>query len=204
VIHSGLYYPPGSLKAATCVRGQELVYAWASTHGVAHARTGKLVVARDELEVEALAELHKNAIGVRGERAACGSTHTEVDEARAGVADDARGAAVRAHGDRRRGWADEVAARRRGAATGRPSCCRAALTEVHATTAGLRLATTRGELEVSGAGQRGGARGRPGGDAGRGCIDAPQIYPCRGDYFRLHAPGRYTQLVYPVRRRGSP
>ena len=36
-----------------------------------------------------------------------------------------------------------------------------------------------------------------------GLADAPRIYPCRGDYFRLHAPGRFTQLVYPVRARGS-
>src|SRR5687768_13152531 len=70
VIHSGLYYPPGSLKAETCLRGQMLLYAWATAHGVPHARTGKLVVARDAGEEAELAALHANAsaCGARGLR----------------------------------------------------------------------------------------------------------------------------------------
>ena len=53
VIHAGLYYTPGSLKATTCVRGAELLYEWCASHGVPHARCGKLVVATSDDEMTA-------------------------------------------------------------------------------------------------------------------------------------------------------
>ncbi len=59
VIHSGLYYKPGSLKATLCIQGRELLYTFCREQGIAHERCGKLVVALqpDELpRLEALAE----------------------------------------------------------------------------------------------------------------------------------------------------
>ena len=61
VIHAGLYYALGSLKAKLCVRGRELLYAFCARRGVTHRRTGKLVVATDWLEVEALRVLQQRA-----------------------------------------------------------------------------------------------------------------------------------------------
>ncbi len=61
VIHAGLYYPPGSRKARWCVRGRELLYAFAERCGVAHRRCGKWVVASGPEEEAALQTLAARA-----------------------------------------------------------------------------------------------------------------------------------------------
>jgi L-2-hydroxyglutarate oxidase LhgO len=61
VIHAGLYYAPGSLKARLCVRGKELLYALCASHGVEHRRCGKLTVANSAQEVQALRGLQDRA-----------------------------------------------------------------------------------------------------------------------------------------------
>ncbi len=61
VIHAGLYYAPGSLKARLCVRGKELLYELCSSHGVNHRCCGKLVVAMAPAEAQALKVLESRA-----------------------------------------------------------------------------------------------------------------------------------------------
>src|SRR5207253_6799265 len=51
VIHGGLYYPVGSLKARCCVAGRQRLYAYCRDHGVPHAQIGKLIVAAEESEI---------------------------------------------------------------------------------------------------------------------------------------------------------
>jgi L-2-hydroxyglutarate oxidase len=59
VIHSGLYYKPGSLKAKLCADGRDAMYQFCAEHGVPHERCGKIVVATRENELPALAELER-------------------------------------------------------------------------------------------------------------------------------------------------
>lgn len=54
VIHAGMYYPFGSLKARLCVEGNRLLYEYCRTHGIAHEQAGKLIVARDDDEAATL------------------------------------------------------------------------------------------------------------------------------------------------------
>lgn len=61
VVHSGIYYPNGSLKARLCVRGRQLLYAYCRQRGVSHRRCGKLIVAQ-ESQVGALRTLHDRGV----------------------------------------------------------------------------------------------------------------------------------------------
>ncbi len=60
VIHSGIYYPPESLKARFCVEGNRLTKEFCAAHGVPHRNCGKIVVAKDESEIAELEKLAEN------------------------------------------------------------------------------------------------------------------------------------------------
>ncbi|MGZ5919713.1 MAG: NAD(P)/FAD-dependent oxidoreductase, partial [Hyphomicrobium sp.] len=61
VIHAGLYYPPGSLRAELCVSGKALLYRFCEENGVAHLKCGKLLVAADPSEIAKLEAIAANA-----------------------------------------------------------------------------------------------------------------------------------------------
>ena len=61
VVHAGLYYAPGSLKARLCTRGKALLYALCASHGVPHSVCGKLVVATAPHQHAALVQLQQKA-----------------------------------------------------------------------------------------------------------------------------------------------
>src|SRR5690606_30026170 len=62
VIHSGIYYKPGSKKAKTCVQGRRDLVAFAKQHGVKHDVCGKVIVAVEESELPRLEQIHQRGI----------------------------------------------------------------------------------------------------------------------------------------------
>lgn len=88
VIHSGLYYKPGSAKAVNCAAGRERMYRFCADNGIPHDRCGKLVVATAEAELPALAELERRGLanGLEGIRRLSAAGMREVEPHVAGVA----------------------------------------------------------------------------------------------------------------------
>ena len=106
VIHSGIYYTPGSLKARLCVEGARLMYEYCDEHAIPYERCGKLVVALDDEELPRLdaLEARARANGVPGLRRVTAAEIQEIEpEARGlsalhspetGIVDFARGGSV--------------------------------------------------------------------------------------------------------------
>lgn len=87
VIHSGLYYKPGSLRAKTCAVGREAMYRFCQDFSIPHERCGKIVVAVEASEMPRLAELQRRgeANGLDGVRVLSGKELREYEPHVAGV-----------------------------------------------------------------------------------------------------------------------
>lgn len=201
VIHSGLYYAPGSLKARLCVRGQALLYEWCQQHPVWHRRCGKLVVAVNAQQADALAALQETA-------AANGATGLQMLN---GAAARQRVPQLVAHTQAalwcpQTGVVDAVEftqslladAENHGAMT----LLNARVTGANPVANGWLLQTTRGPLSAAHVVNAAGLYA----DDVAHLVDeqAERIHPCRGDYFRWSTPHTFDHLVYPVKDPQSP
>src|SRR5438270_2133947 len=61
VIHAGLYYPTGSLRAYHCPRARRMLYEYCAAHGVPHRKCGKLVVATNAAEIPRIEALYRQS-----------------------------------------------------------------------------------------------------------------------------------------------
>ena len=196
VIHAGIYYRPGSLKAQLSVRGAERMTAFCDDHGIAYERCGKVIVATGERDLPALEELYRRgtANGVPGLRRIDGTELRAIEPHAAGVAalhsprtaivdyrEVARALAgeVRAAGGEIRTGVRVGAVRERG---------------IH-----IELQTTEGPLRsrllVNCAGLYADRIARD-----MGVATEIQIVPFRGEYYRLRSDrtGLVRGLIYPV------
>jgi L-2-hydroxyglutarate oxidase len=198
VIHAGLYYPPGSLKAALCREGKADLEAFCELHDIPFQRVGKLVVAVDDEELPRLEELHRRGVAneVPGLEVIGPERIRDIEPHAVGVR--ALWSPTTGIVDFRRvalAIADEVRARGGEMLTGRR------VTRIEPRPDALVLSTPAGEIVagsvVACAGLWADRVAALTGETGR---DAPRIVPFRGDYYTLAPEARslVRGLIYPV------
>lgn len=196
VIHSGLYYRPGSAKAQACVQGAELMKAFCREYGIPFEICGKVVVATEEREIPALEELHRRgaANGVPGLAVIGPEKLREIEPHAAGI---------RALHVPQAGIIDyRAVARKLGSLVGEAGGevrCATRVRAIRGEGDGLAIETTRGSLLarrlISCAGLHSDRVARM-----EGSNPSARIVPFRGEYYDLD-PSRESLvrgLIYPV------
>src|SRR5258708_1432818 len=196
VIHAGVYYLPGSLKARLCVAGARELYEYCERKGIAADRCGKVIVATDRSELERLGELERRgqASGVPGLRRIDADGIAELEPHARGIEGlHSPGTGIADFRSVARAYAGDVAAAGGSVAT----ACEVQAVNVNGRA--LRLTHSRGVTEARNAIFCAGAW------ADRLAVAAgadpdPRIIPFRGAYLRLRPERRHLvrSLIYPV------
>jgi L-2-hydroxyglutarate oxidase len=196
VIHGGIYYKPGSLKARLCVSGARMLYAFCEEHGIAYERCGKVVVALSPGELARLDELEARgrANGVPGLRRVGPAELAELEPHATGVAAlHSPQTGIVDFAAVARALADDVRAAGGTIATG------SEVMGMHGERGHVRIRCAQGEIQVrrslvcAGAWSDSLARRA-------GAAADPRIVPFRGAYLRLRPESRglVRSLIYPV------
>lgn len=200
VIHAGIYYKPGSLKARLCVAGREALYAYCAERGIGHKRCGKLIVANGEGEIVRLDAIRAQAIacGVTDLEPLDRGTLREIEPAlRADAAllspstgiIDSHGLMLALQGDLEdRGGALAFNAPIRGGAVTPDG--------IFLDVGGAEPMTLLAATFVNCAGH--GAVALAGAIEGLDQRHAPTAYLCKGSYYSLPGRAPFSRLIYPV------
>lgn len=194
VIHAGLYYPPGSLKATMCVEGRERLKAFCKLHDVPHHETGKLVVATETSE-----EFHLESLAAN---ASASQVEVEIVDAAFVAAREPHVRATRALWSPHTGWVDadryvrtlqqQVEAHDGHVLAGSP------VLAIEPSGDHVDVVTPRERIEAEAVVNAAGLYA----DEVSALADGElfTIYPCRGEYAELapNASSRVNGLVYPV------
>lgn len=195
VIHSGLYYRPGGLKARLCVAGAASMAAFAREHGLPAETGGKLVVAVHDRELPALAELARRGVanGVPVRRLDAAQARDYEPEVRCVAALRVASTGIVDYAAVCRALAAELAR------DGAQLRLGAEVLAVHADGGGVRVQTRAGDLRADGLVNCAGLH------SDRivrlaGLVPKARIVPFRGEYFELgpQAAARVRGLIYPV------
>ena len=196
IIHSGLYYRPGSLKAELCAEGRAALYELCDEHGIAHERCGKLVLATRPDELPRLEELERRgaANGLRGlERLDPDQIREHEPYARGAAGLWVPDTGIVDYAGVARAYADGIRS------AGGRVVTSATLTAVRPRPGGLELATTAGPVHsrwlVNCAGLQSDRVAQL-----CGADPSVRIIPFRGDYYLLggESRNRVRGLIYPV------
>jgi (S)-2-hydroxyglutarate dehydrogenase len=196
VVHAGIYYRPGSLKARLCVEGARELYDYCDSRQVPYERSGKLIVARNQAELGRLEELERrgraNAVpGLR--RLAAGEIAELEPHARGSAALHSPATGIVDFAAVARAIADELRGRQVAVTT------RCEVARVRPRSGGIVVEHVRGQTRARFAVLcAGGASDRLA--VAAGASPEPRIVPFRGAYFRLRAEQRdlVRSLIYPV------
>ena len=206
VIHAGIYYPPGSLKAKMCVQGRQRLYAFCQSHGVEHSRCGKLIVATSERQLSELKNIRARAL-------ANGVDDLELLTASQAVALEpslhAMGALLSPSTGIINGRAYMLALLGEAELHGASLALNSRVQSMHSTATGLQLSvlcdgveeTLLADLVVNAAGHQAIALANTCDAVAAEKI--PRAYLAKGNYFSLAGRSPFSRLIYPVPEPGG-
>lgn len=196
VIHAGIYYPPGSLKAKLCVAGNRALYAYCTRKHVDHRRLGKLIVASREEHIAELQRYHRQAAqnGVRLEHLTAKEIKKLEPEVHcvAGLSSPSTGI-VDSHGLMHAYLAD-LESHKGSVVLNTPVVAGSLLPQRISLLAGGIEIRARTVVNAAGLNAQSVSRILDGVD----CHTIPQLFLAKGHYFSLSGRSPFRRLVYPI------